>query len=328
MNLAQILRAALFDANVVHLDGTTHPFVTLPELTAWAQEGHALLYGKLRQANQDYGLVTRLSTDADLRWNGIVYDPSSFGLTTTARTYTLPPDLIELRQIRSVTSGEEDRIFRFLDFSDPQMVEQALVESTTTNESTIYYDIVGDRTLRLAQPPDVALDIELSYIARPHRLFLYSTGTISITQGTSAATGTSSEWVIEELATPCELIVSSGAVAPKVVSQTSTDPFVDPSALYPPISAFGSDTALTFLGTWLKASVTTKAYTLASVPSLPPDWQWLLVRWVTAMLKWKDSGANPADRPGVDTMVGSEMMPAVAQRQTADFVYVEDFDPE
>lgn len=328
MNIAQVLRLALFEADAVNADGTTHRFVTEAELLAWAQEGHHLLYGRLRQANQDYGLVVRQSTDADLRWNGITYDCSSFGLTTTARTYTLPPDLIELRQIRAITSGYEDRLFEQKDLTDPTVVAQTRSASDTTNSGTIYWDVVGERTLRLALPPDVALDIELSYIARPLLLRLYSTGTVSTTQNSTAVTGASSpNWVINELGLPLELMIATGSVAPKIVTQTSTDPTVDPSALSSPVASIDTDTTLTLLGKYLPAAVSTKAYLLASVPSVPPEWRWVLVRWVTAMIRWKATGSPAAERPDFETIVSKDMMPSVSQRQTADPQYVEDFDP-
>lgn len=328
MNIAQVLRLALFDAEAVNLDGTTHRFLVEVELLAWAQQGHHLLYAKLRQANQDYGLVTRNSTDADLRYHGVTYDPSSFGLTTTARTYTLPPDLIELRQIRAITSGYEERLFEHVDLSSPTMVDQIRSESTATVEGTIYWDVVGERTLKLAQPPDVALDIEISYISRPRQLFLYSTGTISTTQNAAGATGGSSpNWVINELAPPCELMIATGSVAPKIVSATATDPFVDPSALYSPVLSIDTDTTLTLAGPYLPASVSTKAYLLASVPSVPLEWQWVLVRWVVAMIRWKIAGSPIEELPNFNTIMAEAMMPSVSQRQSADAQYVEDYNP-
>jgi hypothetical protein len=327
VNIAQVLRLALYDAEAVNLDSTTHRFLVESELLAWAQEGHHLLYAKLRQANQDYGLVTRLSTDADLRWHGITYDCSTFGLTTTARTYILPPDLIELRQIRAITSGEEARQFEFRDMADPFVVEQIRAELTATG-GTIYYDVVGERTLRLPQPPDVAMDIEISYIARPRSLFLYSTGTVSTTQNAAGVTGASTpNWVINELAPPCELMIATGAVAPKIVSATSTDPFVDPSALYSPVSSIDTDTTLTLAGAYLPASVSTKAYLLASVPSVPLEWQWVIVRWVVAMIRWKIANSPVQELPNFDTIMAASMMPSVTQRQTADAEYVEDYIP-
>lgn len=327
MNIAQILRQALFDADAVNADGTTHRFVTEPELLTWAQEGHERLLNYLRGVRDDYGLVTRQSTDADLRWNGITYDCSNFGLTTTARTYTLPPDLIELRQIRALTSGYEGRLFEHKDLSDPTVVAQARSASDTTESGTLYWDIVGERTLRLALPPDVALDTEISYIARPAKLRLYSTGTVSTTQNLAAVTGASSpNWVINELSTPLELMIASGAVSPKIVTQTASDPVVDPSALYSPVASIDTDTTLTLLGPYLPTGVSTKAYLLASVPSLPFDHHWLLVRYVTAMIRWKASGAPTADLPDFQALI-REMTTDVAVRQSADPQYVEDYDP-
>lgn len=327
MNIAQILRHALYDVDAININGTTHRFVTQAELLAWAQDGHALLFAKLRQANQDFGFVTRQSTDGSFRWNGITYAPSSFALTTAARTYTLPPDVIEIRQIRALTSGQEQRLFEHKDLTDPIVVTQIRSESGSLAYGTIYWDLVGERTLRLARPPDVAMDIEISYIARPARLFLYTTGTISTTQNQASVTGSGTNWIINELSTPCELIISADTTAPWIVGQISNSREVDPSALYAPVSTIDSDTALTLLGSYLSSGVSARAYMLASVPSVPPDWQWVLTRWISAMCRWKANGAPPADRPEFEAILSKDMMPSVTQRQTADLEFTEDYDP-
>jgi len=327
MNIAQIIRQALFDADAIGIDGTTHRFVTEVELLTWAQEGHARLLTSLRQMNVDYGLVTRQSTDADLRWNGVLYDCSSFGLTTTARTYTLPPDLIELRQIRALTSGHEDRAFEHKDLSNPVVVEQLRSASDTTTTGVIRWDIVGERTLRLALPPDVALDIEISYIRRPARLGLWRQGTVGLTQNSAAVVGASSpNWVIQEISTPCELIVSDTAAAPWLVEQTPGGEQINPSALYSPVSSIDTNTTLTLLGPWLPDTVSAKGYMLASVPSVPHDHHWMLIRFVAAMIRWKASGQPTPDLPDFQVLL-REMMGDTAVRQSADPLYVEDYDP-
>jgi len=328
VNIAQILRQSLLDADAVNIDGTTHRFVTEAELLTWAQEGHERLLTQLRRMGEDFGLVVRQSTDADLRWNGITYDCSSFGLTATGRTYTLPPDLIELRQIRALTSGYEDRLFEHKDLSDPVVVAQIRSASDTTTTGVIRWDIVGERTLRLALPPDVALDIEISYIASPRKLRLYSTGTVSTTQDSAAVTGASTpNWVIQELSPPMDLIIAASSTAPKIVSQTAGDPFVDPSVLSSPVLSIDTNTTLTLLGPYLPTAVSTKAYLLASVPSVPDNHQWMLVRYVTAMIRWKASGSPTPDLPDFQVML-RELAADTAERQSADPRYVEDYDPE
>jgi hypothetical protein len=202
------------------------------------------------------------------------------------------------------------------------------VESSATEGGRLYWDVIGERTLVFPQPPDVALDIEISYIALPTMLRLYSTGTVSTTQDSAAVTGASSpNWVIQELTAPLELMTATGAVAPKIVTQTSSDPTVDPSALYSPVLSINTDTTLTLMGNWLSTAIATKAYLLASVSGLPRSWQWVLVRWVSAMIRWKASGSPTADRPDFEALVTTGMIPDVSQRQTADAQFVEDFDP-
>lgn len=269
MNTAQLLRQSLFDIDAVRQDLTTDPFFIQAEMLTWANQGKDRVEKVLRQAKEDYNLLIMQSDDATFRWCGVTYDPSSFQLLTTTRRYTLPPDCLEIRRIRCITSGYEDVQFLHLDLSTPDF--KRIEEDPEVNSGTIVWDILGENTLYIANYPPATIDIEIAYIPRTAPLQIYTTGTVSLTQGSASVTGGTTSWVINEVRSPLELIVSADGTAPKIVSATSTGTWVDPAETYYPVSTIDSDGGLTLAGTWLKANAATKGYILATVPSLPAE---------------------------------------------------------
>lgn len=287
MNVAQIVRQALFEVDAIDITLTSHRFFTQQELLAWANDAKDRIERVLYQSREDYGLVFRTSATGSLRWDGETYAHSGFQLTT-ARTYTLPPDVMVMRSIRSAAASA--RRFEHLDVSDPYFRD---LENRTDIVDPIYWDVVGERTLVIANPLTAStLDIMIGYIARSRRLRVSDTpGTVAVTQNSAAAVGTSTTWTQQELSPPAELIVSTSAAAPIIVSQTAGLVYVDPSAIYPPITTVGSDTTITLAGLWLTGSLTGRGHMVASVPNLPWDYLYLVKEYVKA--KCLEKGSHP-----------------------------------
>ena len=326
MNIAQILRKALYECDAITLDRTTPYLLTLEELMTWANDGKDAVEARIRALDEDYFLITRSSTDTSFRWEGFDYAPSSLKLTPGVRDYILPPDIIEIRGLRCLASGEEARRFEHLKIVEPLFQDLQRFSNSDAAVSPIYWDVVGDRTLRIAQAPDKALDVEISYIARTPRLFIYTTGTFAITQGLAAVVGTGSQWVIAGLSTPAELIPSTTALAPKVVSQLSGGDWVSATAVYPPIKSFDTNTTLTFWGTWLPATVSTKGYMIASVPRLPQEHHVAVSEYVQAAIL-RRAGREYADRTEAFKAKIADLTGSMGERQSADLEFVEDYDP-
>lgn len=314
LNVAQICRRALFDVDAINNDGTSHRYWTQAELISWANDAKDWIEKALYTSRQDYNLVFRVSTDGNLRWDGETYAPSSFQLTT-ARTYTLPPDLMVLRRIRS-SAASASRRFEHLDISDPYFRD---LENRTDVTNPIYWDVVGERTLVLANPlASGTLDIQIAYVQRSRQLRVYTTGTVTTTQDSATVTGSSTLWVDNELATPAALIAAaSGTTPPRIVSQTAADPMVDPSALYPPISAFASDTSLTLLGNWLTAGLTGVGYMVASIPQLPHEYIYLVTEYVAAKAAMKGRQVGAADKLGAVLQKINAIGSPMSERQDA-----------
>lgn len=325
MNTAQIIRKALYDIDAVAADETTPLILSQRELLSWANRGKDLVERAIRANQQDFNLVTRQSDDSSFRWEGYTYAPSSFSLLTTLTTtdYTLPPDIIELRSIRAVTSGQEEWEFEHLKITHPLFLQEQKAGATSATGGVIYWDVVGERTLRLARVPSVALDIEISYVARTRRLRLYTTGTVSTTQNSAAVVGVSTQWVIEALHTPAELIFSSTTAVPKVASVVSGAFWVDPSAIYAPISSIATDTTLTLHGLFLPTALSGVGYMYASVPELPLEHRDAVAEYVS-ICALKKLGRPYADRGELLKLALADVTDSTGERQSADPEFVED----
>jgi len=324
MNVAQILRQALYDIDGVRQDSTTDPFFVQQEMLHWADQAKEKVEKVVRQAKEDYNLLIVQSDDDAYRWGAIDYDPASLQLVAGTHRYTLPPDIHTIRRIRCITSGYEDIEFIPRDLSGKAFRDTE--NDVDATSSVIPFDIVGDRTLYLAVDPPATIDIEIAYISKSTGLQIYSTGTVTATEGSATVTGGSTAWVDDEVYSTVELIVSADATAPKIVGQTSTGTWVDPGKIYPPVQTIDSDAGLTLSGTWMKASVAGKGYLLATVPPIPREHHHLITDWVCyRALKKAQSSAQKSFLDSFEKGV-AEMKSDMHARQTHDPVCVEDVD--
>lgn len=327
MNCAQAIRLALLNAHMVAINQTTSAQFTQAELLSWANDAKDKIEKRLRTVHQDYNLVFRSSTDASFRWDGFTYAPSNFQLVSGTQSYTLPPDVLEVRRIRAITAGEEARGFRHEDLSSPEFVSKerldALADNTTGGE--LLWDIVGERTLRLAQSPETTLDIEIAYIPRSRRLQVYTTGTVTPTQDSATIPGASTLWVDDEVNPFADILISTTTGAPQIVTQTAGLVYVDPSRTYNPIASIESDTSLTLHGAWLTATLAAgRGYMIASRFPFPVEFAHLAADWVSyRILKKARSADQTSFKESFDDGL-QELAPDTAERQTADPEFAED----
>jgi hypothetical protein len=293
MNAAQVLRMALFLADAVNQDGTTDPYWSQAELLALANDAKDKAEMALRQAKEDFHLLTMQSDDTAFRWGNIDYDPSVMELNATHVRYKLPPDLITLKSIRPITEGYEWIKFTKCDMSNQEFKDAQALSVTTTTDEPILWDVVGENTLVLACAPASTIDIEIAYIARSQPLQLYSPGTVTLVNGSTSVSGGSTAWSDEGIHTNCDLIVSADSTAPKIVGTSSTGTWVNPSSIYFPVSTIDSDGGLTLGGNWLAASASGRGYMLASVPEIPPEHHMQIVHLLVEAMKLKDKNLPP-----------------------------------
>lgn len=297
MNLAWILRRALLDCNVVRQDNTTSALFTLDELVSWAQDTSRELEALQRLVKEDFPSRTLLSTDAAFTFDGETYLPSSLQLLTSTLVYTLPPDLIQIKRIRSLSEESKHFLFTPMDFNhavfrnlNQQYNENQAGSTRSTNPtgSELYYDIIGRKTLQFSHAMPQTTEIELIYNRREPNLFLHEiAGDIAVTNASAAVVASSGTLVASRLTTPSTLLIASdgGIVVPKVVTQTSTDPIVLPGReLEYPITSIDSDTTLTLAAVFPGVTDANVAAIISSSSTIMDDHYHLMVRYIRSMI--------------------------------------------
>jgi len=212
--------------------------------------------------------------------------------------------------------------------NDPEFIE--LRGSSNPQRVELLWDIVGERTLFVANPPSSTVGIEIIYLAKSPRLRTYNTGTVTITQDTATVTGASTLWLDDEVSPTMqnsEIIVSTNTTPPAVVSQTTGLTYVDPNAIYQQISGITSDTAATLQGNWLTATVTSVGYILASRVEFPEEHIHALADYVShrCMVKAKNWVAADKFESYWERHL-AKFKADVEQRQLVALEFAEDFD--
>ena len=330
MNVSQITRLASYNANAIKKAGTLAPFVTAPELTAWADEGNRKLEFKLRQTNANYFEKTVQSTSSTaVVYEGVSYTPStSLPLAVGANTLTLPPDFQELRYIKVITSGYTGTVLDRMDHTDTTF-QQLLKDTTNRGAGTaMLWDIYGARTFVWVPRLSAALDIEIGYIARQKRLATYSTGTLAVTDATTAVAGTTTSWLVAaRYFDVAQLDLMTGT------SASATLPVPEPTWVYDganlhKVASITDATNLVIAADKVGTLAAGTGYILASVPTVPEEYHYFIADYVTmkilakagdpqmarALIHWPD---NIAD-----------MLTTAGRRQSGDVETVEDWDPD
>ena len=291
MNLSWVLRRALLDCNVVRQNNTTPAIITEQEMVSWAQDAVRMLEALWRKSKEDQNLVTRVSSDSAFTFDGETYDPDVFTLLTTTLDYVLPPDLIQIKQIRATTEQFKHYIYTPRDISDPvfrNLNQQWNLGTTNPTGSELYYDLVGRRTLHFSHAMPATTDIELIYLARLPKVFTYvSPSTFNMTNASASVTDTTGTLLASGLTLPANLVLASdgGTTAPSIVTQTANAVVVLPGGeLEYPIESFDTATTLTLEAVFPGATDTAVAGMISSAPWMFEAHGHMVMRYVRHMI--------------------------------------------
>lgn len=155
-------RADLLAAARRYLDEATASFWTDAQLYAYLNEAKDRVWNEVKKLKADFWHVTRTSTDGSVTILGESYATSSFAIVAGTRDYTLPHDISELKLIEVTTTDYESVRFLHRDLAHPDM-RTALAVTENVSPSLIYFDLIGERTMRIAPKSDTALDLRLTY---------------------------------------------------------------------------------------------------------------------------------------------------------------------
>ena len=334
MNVEQIVRLALMQANAVKQTGSALPFASDGELYAWANDGNIEVEKILREQMDDYFVrIMNSSTDTTAeKIMGIDYTPStSLRLAADTARFTLPPDFETLRSMRCVTSSYEYMRFIPLDLSTREFQSQLRRASTDTFSPGIdlLYDIIGERTLLIAPQLNSAIDIEIAYVARTKKLVRYTTGSLAVTTATTTVAGTGTTW---STGTPVDSAYLDIMFA---TSGNATPPVADPSWNYDGVNlarvaSITNDTALVLASNKVGTLAAGAGYALASVPVSPPEFHMMIVDWITWKYLAKAGTSYAADAAAAKASYEKRtdgIRSPITRRQHADVERVEDWVP-
>ena len=148
-----------------NLDEATAAFWTNAQLLIYLNRSKNRVWREVRKLKEDFFLIQRTSTDGALTILGESYTASSFAIVAGTRTYTLPPDFVEMKLIEVTTSGYEFVRFQHLDLAKPE--HRALRRLTDQYAPSVFiFDLIGSVTMTIAPLSNTALDLRLSYIRR------------------------------------------------------------------------------------------------------------------------------------------------------------------
>ena len=287
MNVDQIYRLAAFQADEIKQVGTLSPFTTTTELVGWANSGNELLERELRLVNEGWFARTITSATASTKILGIDYAGSSFAFANGSLTYTLPPDFIRVISIRFTTTGRETDRLEYRHYNDPEFQEALRTNDTyqMTRGARFFYSIIGERTLTVAPDPNVTLAVTIDYVSRPRKLVRYSTGTIAVTDATTAVTGVGTAW---SSGTPFDptyadiLFGSSGSA-----TLPTPDPTSDYDGSHARVASVTTDTALVLASNKVGTLSAGTGYIISMIPRIPSVYHGALVDFVTARILMK-----------------------------------------
>lgn len=280
MNVVQIVRKARLGVDAILPGGNVSSQWTDEEGIAVANTAYDEMWRLFRLARKKWGMRTLTVSSSAFTMDGELYTPSSeLSFTSASNNLLLPPDFGDLVRVTS-TSATTVR-FRPAEIETLYWLEreQESVVPGSVDVRVYFYDIVGNRTLRIV--PSIAsggsaVSLSLEYMPLRRPLYISTNGTV--TQSTTTLTGSSTTWLTDGIATE-----DSGNQAELIAGTNSpTSSIINVNRDYPRISAIASDTAAT-----MKLSGTVAASTpsvVAMAPAVPRDMHRWLCDYVSAFM--------------------------------------------
>lgn len=245
---------------------------------------------------------------------------SMFALAAETTDYLLPPDLVRIVSIRAVGTDFSSVVFRPMNAQDKYFLDQRSIPSdelsiATGTSQTFWYTQIGAFGIRFSPTPKEAIDLELVYDYRPPKLLYANTGTVNISNGSTALAGSSTTWFDFGLRTPAELMANAG------FTTTRLDQY------YPKILSIDSNTTATMARPWQSTALAGASYTLSMVPQLPPEHHAWLAEMTSAILMKKVNPDTAAKmKTDLEKQLKELVQPEVTTRQIQESIAVEPFE--
>ena len=326
MNLIQIMRRARQGVDAILPGGYASSQWTDEEVVDLTNEAYEGMQREFRAVRRKWSMVTLNTDSAAFTREDETYTPST-ALIVSNGQLTLPPDFAELVRI-TCTNNRSVRFFpaeieqdHWIDAEQDGLDDVSNIRNDSPSGLTFYYDIVGNRTLRVIPLVTGTFDVEIDYVPMLRPLQYTNKGTVAITNGGTAITGTTSAFTEVYSA-------ASGQKAEIIVG--ASDPQsnqVNVSKDYQGVSSITSATAATLASPFAGTSVTTAPYILAMAPTFPREYHRWLSRLVSSLMLAKVNPDVSEKYFGkFMTQFKEQISPAIRRRQTQQSVVTEDVD--
>jgi hypothetical protein len=299
------------------------------EMVDLVNEAYEGMQREFRLVHKKWGLITLNTDSAAFTREGETYTPATSLVHGTTNTVTLPPDFAELVRIKC-TSNRSIRYFPAEIEQDHWIDSDQAGWDDTTNLAlagdpaglVFYYDVIGNRTLYFTPPTSGSFDLEIDYIPMFRPMAYTNLGTIAITNGDTAITGTNSTFtdgVYSSVSNQAaEIIVGASDPQSNVVSVTKD---------YPAVATLTSNTAAVLASNYSGTTVSAAKYILTMAPVFPREYHRWLARLASSLMLSK---VNPDIAEKYFTkftqQFQNQINPAIRRRQSQMSPVVEDAD--
>lgn len=327
MNIIQIMRRARQGVDAILPGGYASQQWTDEELVDLANEAYEGMQREFRLVRRKWNLVTLNTSSSAFTREDETYTPSTALVLGDDGEVTLPPDFAELVRIKCTNN----KLIRFIPSEIEQEhwidQEQSSVDDLDNIRSgepgslTFYYDIVGNRTLQVIPLVTGAYKLEIDYIPMLRPLAYTNKGTVAITNGATAITGTTTAFTEVYSAASgqkAEIIVGASDPQSNLVSVVKD---------YQGVSTITSATAATLASNYAGVTVTASPYILAMAPTFPREYHRWMSRLVSSLMLAKVNPDVSEKYFGkFMTQFKEQINPAIRRRQSQMSQIVEDAD--
>jgi hypothetical protein len=258
------------------------------EMLDLANEAYEGMLREFRLVNKHWGQHTINTDSSAITREGEVYTPSSELVinTTNGQKILLPPDFAEIVRI-TCTNNRDIRFFP----SSTEMTAWIAEEQSAFNETntalsqmpaglTFFYDVIQNRTLQFQPAVSGVYNLEIDYIPMKRPLYYTNQGTITINNGTSTITGTSTTFQSDNIY--AEDVSQRAEVIPG-----SSDPqssVIDINRDYERITGITNDTSAGLKRVWSANTVTNSPFIIAMAPSFPREYHRWMARLTSSLM--------------------------------------------
>jgi len=327
VNLIQIMRRARQGVDAILPGGYASSQWSDEEVVDLTNEAYENMQREFRAVRRKWNMVTLSTSSAAFTREDETYTPSTALVLGNDGEVTLPPDFAELVRIRC-NNNTSVRFFpaeieqdHWIDAEQDGLDDFANVRADSPSGLVFYYDIIGNRTLRVIPQVSGTFNLVVDYIPMLRPLVYTNKGTVAITNGATTITGTTSAFTeVYSAASGQRAEIIVGASDPQ-----SNQVRVDKD--YQGVSTIASATSATLASVYAGTTVTAAPYILAMAPTFPREYHRWLSRLVSSLMLAKvNPDVSEKYFAKFLTQFKEQINPAIRRRQTQMSVVTEDVD--